>query len=104
MGSNQQADVKTLISPRQLPVLALVASGNFASAPHNDARALVTHLSTVHGTLQAIYRQKRDLTLSGKAGEPQTVFVGPGMGLDTLHAARSWASTQVPTRLHPGGR
>ena len=85
-------------------MLALVASGNFAWTTQNDARVLVTQLSIVHGTVQAIYRQKRDLTLSGKAGEPQTVFVGPGMGLDTLHAARSWASTQVPTRLHPGGR
>ena len=81
-------------------MLALVATGTFAWAMQNHARTLVTQLSTVRGTVQAIYRQKRDLTLSGQAGEPQTVLVGPGIRLDTLHAGRSWALTQVPTRLH----
>ena len=81
-------------------MLALVASGYFAWATQNDARVLVTQLSAVRGTVQAIYRQKRDLTLSGQAGEPQTGFVGPGIRLGTLHAGRSWALTQVPPRLH----
>ena len=92
--------MKPLTARRPLPVLALVASCKFAWATQSDARALVTQLSTVHGTVQAICRQKRDLTPSGQAGQPQTVFVGPGTRLDTLHAGRSWTLTQVPTRWH----
>jgi hypothetical protein len=70
----------------QLPVLALIATTTYSWAQAADAPAVTSQLSTLQATVQAVYPDKRSLTLVGPKGQPQTVFVGPDVKLDRLHA------------------
>jgi hypothetical protein len=76
----------TIISRWQLPVLVLAAASSYAWAEPADAPAVVSQLNTVQATVQAVYPDKRSLTIVGPDGQPQTVFVGPDIKLSKLHA------------------
>jgi len=67
----------------QFPVL-FVAVGT-AWAQQGGTPAVTSRLSTLQATVQAVYPDKRSLTLVGPKGQPQTVFVGPEVKLDKLH-------------------
>ena len=69
-----------------LLVLVLAVAGGYASGQQGAAPAVTSQLSTVQATVQAVYPDKRSLTLVGPSGQPQTIFVGPDVKLDRLHA------------------
>jgi hypothetical protein len=77
--------MKTIRSRWQLAILALVATAP-AWAQQGNAPAVTSQLSTLQATVQAVYPDKRSLTLVGPSGQPQTIFVGPDVKLDRLHA------------------
>jgi hypothetical protein len=70
----------------QVTVLALAAAATCGWAAAADAPAVTSQLSTLQATVQAVYPDKRSLTLVGPKGQPQTIFVGPDVKLDRLHA------------------
>src|SRR5262249_56671587 len=57
-----------------------------SSAPAASAPAVTSQTQTIEATVQAVYPDKRSLTLVGPKGQPQTIFVGPDVKLDKLHA------------------
>jgi hypothetical protein len=61
--------------------MAAVAWAQPAAAP-----AVTSKLSTVQATVQAVYPDKRSLTLVGPDGKQQSIFVGQDVKLDQLHA------------------
>lgn len=77
--------MKTIRSRWQLAVFALVATAP-VWAQQGNAPAVTSELSTLQATVQAVYPDKRSLTLVGPSGQPQTIFVGPDVKLDRLHA------------------
>lgn len=77
--------MKTIRSRWQLAILALVATAP-AWAQQGNTPAVTSELSTVQATIQAVYPDKRSLTLVGPSGQPQTIFVGSDVKLDKLHA------------------
>ena len=77
--------MKTIRSSWQLAVLALVATVP-TWAQQGNAPAVKSELSTVQATVQAVYPDKRSLTLVGPSGHPQTIFVGKNVQLDTIRA------------------
>ena len=77
--------MKTIRSKWQLAILAVVATAP-AWAQQGNLPAVKSDLSTVHATVQAVYPDKRSLTLVGPSGQPQTIFVGKDVNLDRLHA------------------
>jgi len=70
----------------QLPMLVLIATAGHAWAEQGGAPAVTSQMSTLQATVQAVYPDKRSLTLVGPSGQPQTIFVGPDVKLDKLHA------------------
>jgi len=78
--------MKTMLRRWQLPVVALVAASGAAGGDQAGAPAVTSQLSTLQATVQAVYPDKRSLTLVGPKGQPQTIFVGPDVKLDRLHA------------------
>jgi hypothetical protein len=70
---------------RQLLVLALVASVDCAWA-QSAAPAVTSELRTVQATVQAVYPDKRSLTLLGPHGHQRSIFVGPDVKLDKIHS------------------
>jgi hypothetical protein len=80
------ADMRTIISRWQLPVLILAATSSYVWAEPADAPAVVSQLSTVQATVKAVYPDKRSLTIVGSDGQPQSIFVGPDVKLSKLHA------------------
>lgn len=77
--------MKTIRSRWQLAILALVVTAP-AWAQQGNAPAVTSELSTVQATIQAVYPDQRSLTLVGPSGQPQTIFAGPDVKLDRLHA------------------
>lgn len=77
--------MKTIRSRWQLAILALVATAP-AWAQQGNLPAVKSDLSTLQATVQAVYPDKRALTLVGASGQPQTIFVGKDVNLDRLHA------------------
>lgn len=77
--------MKTIRSKWQLAILALVATAP-AWAQQGNAPAVSNELSTLQATVEAVYPDKRSLTLVGPNGQPQTIFAGPNVKLDRLHA------------------
>jgi len=71
---------------RQLQTFLLIAATGYAWAQQGGAPAVTSQLSTLQATVQAVYPDKRSLTLVGPSGQPQTIFVGPDVKLDKLHA------------------
>jgi len=69
----------------QLPVLALAVAGSYASAQQGAAPAVTSELSTLQATVQAVYPDKRSITLVGPKAQPQTISVGPDVKLEKLH-------------------
>src|SRR5215469_3606411 len=74
---------------RLLPALSFFAGfatfgwAQEASAP--SAPAVTTQTQTLEATVQAVYPDKRSLTLLGPSGQPRAIFVGPDVRLDRLH-------------------
>jgi hypothetical protein len=66
---------------QQVAVLTLATASSLAQQP-----AVTSQLSTVQAKVQAVYPDKRSLTLVGADGQPQTIFVGPDVKLDKVHA------------------
>jgi hypothetical protein len=88
---------------KQGPVLALAALAGVAWAQEPQAPAagaapppsmamssngpaVTSRLSTVSATVQAVYPDKRSLTLVGPDGKPQTIFVNEKVKLDRIKA------------------
>jgi hypothetical protein len=78
--------MRAIIPRWQLIAVALVATATCGWAGAGDAPAVTSELSTLQATVQAVYPDKRSLTLVGPKGQPQTIFVGPDVKLDRLHA------------------
>jgi hypothetical protein len=83
---NRGADVKTIVPKWHLAVLVLIATAGNAWGQQGAEPAVTSKLSTVQATVQAVYPDKRSLTLVGPNGQPQTIFVSPDVKLDRLHA------------------
>jgi hypothetical protein len=77
--------MRTIISRWQLPLLVLAATSSYTWAEPADAPAVVSQINTVQATVQAVYPDKRSLTIVGPDGQPQTIFVGPDVKLSKLH-------------------
>jgi hypothetical protein len=67
---------------RTLVMAAMIGS---AWAQQSGAPAVTTKTTTAQATVQAVYPDKRSVTLLGPQG-PTTVFVGPNVKLDRIHA------------------
>jgi len=78
--------MKTSLAKWPLPILALAAAASYAWAQQTGTPAVVSELNKVQATVQAVYPDKRSLTLVGPSGQPQTIFVGADVQLDRLHA------------------
>ena len=78
--------MKTSLLKWQLPTLALIATASYAWAEEAGGPAVVSELNKVQATVQAVYPDKRSLTLVGPSGKPQTIFAGSDVQLDRLHA------------------
>ncbi len=76
---------KMNVLKRQLPVLVLAAMAGYAWA-QSGAPAVTSKLSTASATVQAVYPDKRSLTLVGADGRQQSIFVGPDVKLEKIHA------------------
>jgi hypothetical protein len=76
---------KMNVLKRQLPVLVLAAMAGYAWA-QSGAPAVSSKLSTASATVQAVYPDKRSLTLVGADGRQQSIFVGPDVKLEKIHA------------------
>jgi len=70
----------------QLAALLLLAMTHSAWAQQSATPAVTSKLTTATATVQAVYPDKRSLTLVGSDGQPQTIFVGPDVKLEKLHA------------------
>lgn len=76
---------------RLLPALALFAGAatfswaQEAAAPAASGPAVTTQTHVLEATVQAVYPDKRSLTLVGPKGQPRSIFVGPDVRLDRLH-------------------
>ncbi len=87
---------------KQLPVLVLATMAGYASAQQAAAPAasappastamsanmpaVTSKLSTVTATVQAVYPEKRSVTLVGPDGKVQTIFVDEKVKLDRIKA------------------
>jgi len=78
--------MKAIIPRWQSTVLALVAAATYACAEAQDAPAVSSKLRTLQATVQAVYPEKRSVTLVGPGGQPQAMFVGSDVRLDRLRA------------------
>lgn len=56
-----------------------------SSAPAASGPAVTSQTHTIDATVQAVYPDKRSLTLVGPKGQPRSIFVGPDVRLDRLH-------------------
>ncbi len=84
---------KLHLSKRLLPAMGLLAIGTAplwaqeaATPPQPGAPAVTTQTRTMQATVQAVYPDKRSLTLVGPNGQARSIFVGPDVRLDRLHA------------------
>jgi Cu/Ag efflux protein CusF len=86
---------------KQVPILVLATVAQFASAQQTAAPAgapppstamsantpaVTSKLSTVTATVQAVYPDKRSVTLVGPDGKVQTIFVDEKVKLDRIKA------------------
>ena len=78
--------MRTIVLRWQLLMLSLLAMASTAWCQQGAAPAVTSELSTLQATVQAVYPDKRSLTLVGPSGQPQTIFVSPDVKLDRLHA------------------
>jgi hypothetical protein len=65
-----------------LAVAAVAASNAWAQG----APAVVSQTKTMTATVQAVFPDKRSVTLVGADGQAQTIFVGPDVRLDRIRA------------------
>ena len=70
---------------RQLPILVLAAMAGYAWA-QSGTPAVTSNLTTAQATVQSVYPDKRSLTLVGADGQQQSIFVGPDVKLEKIHA------------------
>ena len=70
----------------RLSLLVLAAAGGYASGQQSTVPAVTSQLSTLQATVQAVYPEKRSLTLVGPNGQAQTIFVNSDVKLNKLHA------------------
>jgi hypothetical protein len=78
---------KTRLAKQLLTALALAAlAAGHAAAQNTSAPAVTNKTSTLTATVQAVYPDKRSLTLVGPDGQPRSIFVGPDVRLDRLRA------------------
>jgi hypothetical protein len=72
-----------------LSLWALVATFSWAqqaAAPAaTNTPAVTNKLSTITATVQAVYPDKRSVTLVGPEGQSRAIFVGPDVRLDRIH-------------------
>jgi hypothetical protein len=66
-------------------LLALLAAGGYAWAQQAGTPAVTSQLTTVQATVQAVYPDKRSLTLVGEDGQQRSIFVGQDVKLEKLH-------------------
>jgi hypothetical protein len=72
---------------RLLAAVSLWAlAATFSWAQQASAPAVTSKLSTIEATVQAVYPDKRSVTLVGPKGQVQSVFVGPDVNLERIHA------------------
>jgi hypothetical protein len=87
---------------KQIPILVLATMAGYASAQQTaapaggappastamsaNAPAVTSNLSTATATVQAVYPDKRSLTLVGPDGKVQTIFVDENVKLDRIKA------------------
>jgi hypothetical protein len=81
------------ISKHLLPALGLVAMGvasawgqESATPSRSDAPTVTSRTRTLHATVQAVYPDKRSLTLVGPNGQARSIFVGPDVRLERIRA------------------
>lgn len=78
--------MRSTLARWRLSFLVLAAAGGYASGQQGTTPAVTSQLSTLQASVQAVYPDKRSVTLVGPSGQPQTIFVGPDVKLDRLHA------------------
>jgi hypothetical protein len=79
--------MNTRLLGRLLPTLGLLSlAAGHAWAQQATMPALTSKTSTITATIQAVYPDKRSLTLVGPKGQVRSIFVGPDVKLDRLHA------------------
>jgi hypothetical protein len=72
---------------RLLAAVGLFAvAATFSWAQQASLPAVTTQTSTITATVQAVYPDKRSLTLVGPKGQPRSIFVGENVNLDRIHA------------------
>lgn len=77
---------KMKVSVLRWQTLVLAAAASYAWAQQAATPAVTSQMNTVQATVQAVYPDKRSLTLVGPQGQQQTIFVGPDIKLDKVHA------------------
>jgi hypothetical protein len=76
---------KMRLSTRFCVAVAVAAiAGSYAWA--QGAPAVVTNSKTMTATVQAVYPDKRSVTLVGPDGQARAIFVGPDVRLDRIRA------------------
>jgi|SRR5215469_16205149 len=71
---------------RLLPAVGLFAvAATHTWAQQASKPAVTSQTSTIEATIQAVYPDKRSLTLVGPKGQPRSIFVGPDVNLSRLH-------------------
>jgi hypothetical protein len=74
-----------------LAVTAIAASNAWAQG----APAVVTQTKTITAKVQAVFPDRRSVTLVGADGQPQSIFVGPDVRLDRIRAGDTVHVTYV---------
>jgi len=71
---------------RLLLTIGLVAVAATDGLGQQPAPAVTSRTDSIVATVQAVYPDKRSLTLVGPEGQARSVFVGPEVKLDRIHA------------------
>jgi len=71
---------------RLLLTIGLVTVAATDGLGQQPAPAVTSRTDSLVATVQAVYPDKRSLTLVGPEGQPRSVFVGPDVKLDRIHA------------------
>ena len=76
----------SLLMNRLLLTIGLVAVAATDGLGQQPAPAVTSRTESIVATVQAVYPDKRSLTLVGPEGQARSVFVGPEVKLDRIHA------------------
>lgn len=71
---------------KQLLTISGLASLAVGYAWAQNAPAVTTQSSTLQATVKSVYPDKRSITLVGSDGQERSIFVGPDVRLNLVHA------------------